>query len=91
MKYILMMNATKADFDRCAKWSQKDLRAQFAFMHAFNKELKDSGMLIAAEGLAFADASVDSTQNIVSGSPVAALPRRQPTTVSRQTMVQPMH
>ena len=53
MKYILMMTGTKAQFDWYAKWPQEDLQAQFAFMHAFNKELKDSGVLVAAEGLAF--------------------------------------
>ncbi len=55
MKYILMMNATKADFDWYAKWSKEDLQANFAFMRAFNKELKDSGKLVATEGLAFPD------------------------------------
>jgi hypothetical protein len=53
MKYILMMNGTKADFDWYAKWSKKDLEAHFAFMHAFNKELKDAGVFVAAEGLGF--------------------------------------
>ena len=55
MKYILMMTGTKADFDWYTKWSKEDLAAQFAFMQAFNKELKDSGVLVAAEGLAFPD------------------------------------
>jgi len=55
MKYILMMTGTKADFDWYAKWPKKDLEAQFAFMHDFNKDLKDSGRLVAAEGLAFPD------------------------------------
>jgi len=55
MKYILMMTGTKAQFDWYAKWSKQDLQANFAFMHAFNKELKDSGVLVAAEGLAFPD------------------------------------
>ena len=55
MKYMLMMSGTKADFDWYAKWSKQDLQAHFAFMHAFNKELKDSGALVAAEGLAFPD------------------------------------
>jgi hypothetical protein len=53
MKYILMMNGTKADFDWYAKWSKEDLQAHTAFMHAFNKELKDSGMWVSAEGLGF--------------------------------------
>jgi hypothetical protein len=55
MKYILMMTGTKADFDWYVKWSKQDLQAHFAFMHAFNKELKDSGTFVAAEGLAFPD------------------------------------
>src|SRR5215471_19515396 len=55
MKYILMMNGTKADFDWYSKWSKQDLMAQMAFMHAFNKELKDAGVLVAAEGLATPD------------------------------------
>jgi hypothetical protein len=55
MKYMLMMTATKADFDWYSQWSKEDLQAQFAFMHAFNKELKDAGALVAAEGLAFPD------------------------------------
>ena len=53
MKYILMMSGTKAGFDWYASWSKKDLQAQFAFMHAFNKELRESGKLVATEGLAF--------------------------------------
>ena len=55
MKYILMMSATKAGFDWYAKWPKKDLQANFAFMHAVNKELKDAGKLVATEGLAFPD------------------------------------
>src|SRR6266851_5262860 len=55
MKYILMMTGTKADFEWYAKWSKEDLQANFAFMRAFAKELKDSGTFVAAEGLAFPD------------------------------------
>jgi hypothetical protein len=55
MKYILMMSATKAGFEWYAKWPKQDLQANSAFMHAFNKELKDAGKLVAAEGLAFPD------------------------------------
>ncbi len=51
MKYILMMNATKANFDEYAKWSKKDLEANAAFMRAFSKELKDQGVFVATEGL----------------------------------------
>ena len=55
MKYILMMTATKSDCEWYMKWSPEDLQAQFAFMHNFNKELKDAGALVSAEGLAFPD------------------------------------
>ena len=58
MKYILMMNATKADFEWYAKWPKEDLQANFAFMRTFNKELKDSGVLVATEGLAWPDQAV---------------------------------
>lgn len=53
MKYILMMTGTKADFDWFTKWPKHDLEANFAFMHSFNKELKDAGVLVSNEGLAF--------------------------------------
>ncbi|MCM3902405.1 MAG: YciI family protein [Pyrinomonadaceae bacterium] len=58
MKYILMMNATKADFDWYAKWPKEDLQANFAFMRAFSKELKDSGVFVSTEGLAWPDQAV---------------------------------
>ena len=55
MKYILLMTGTKADFDWFATWSKEDLQANFAFMRAFSKELKDSGVFVASEGLAWPD------------------------------------
>ena len=55
MKYILMMTGTKADCDWYASWSKEDLQANFAFMRAFSKELKDSGSFVSTEGLAFPD------------------------------------
>jgi hypothetical protein len=55
MKYILMMSGTKADFAWFMNWSKPDLQAHFAFMQAFNKELKETGAFVAAEGLAFPD------------------------------------
>jgi hypothetical protein len=51
MKYILMMNGTKANWDEYAKWSKKDLEANVAFMRAFSKQLKDDGVFVATEGL----------------------------------------
>ena len=55
MKYILMLMGTKAEYDWYSKWSPQDYEAQAAFMRDFHKELKDSGVLVAAEGLAFPD------------------------------------
>jgi hypothetical protein len=55
MKYILMMSGTKADFDWYFKWSKQELQAYSAFMHNFNKELKDAAVLVLAEGLALPD------------------------------------
>jgi len=55
MKYILMMTGTKAKFNSFAKWSKEDLRANVAFMRAFSKELKDSGVFVSTVGLAFPD------------------------------------
>jgi hypothetical protein len=55
MKYMLLMTGRKTDFDSYVKWPKETLQAHFAFMHAFNKELKDSGVFVAAEGLAFPD------------------------------------
>src|SRR5215475_10899302 len=64
-----MMSGTKADFDWYATWSKQDLEAHSAFMHAFNKELKDSGVLVAAEGLAFPD-QAKMVRAAVDGTPV---------------------
>jgi len=55
MKYILMMHGNKANWDAYAKWSKEDLQRNVAFMRAFNKELKDSGVFVATEGLAWPD------------------------------------
>jgi hypothetical protein len=51
MKYILMMNGKKSDFEGYARWSKEDLQANVAFMRSFSKELKDSGVFVASEGL----------------------------------------
>ena len=51
MKYILMMNGKKSDFEGYASWSKEDLQANVAFMREFSKELKDSGVFVASEGL----------------------------------------
>jgi hypothetical protein len=55
MKFILMMNANKADWDAYAKWSKEDLQRNMAFMRNFSKELKESGAFVATHGLAWPD------------------------------------
>jgi hypothetical protein len=55
MKYILMMSATKATCEWFANWPKEALQANFEFMRAFSKELKDSGAFVATEGLAWPD------------------------------------
>lgn len=54
MKYMLMMNTMKAG-QGVPGWPKKDLQAHVAFMMNFVKELRESGELVAAEGLAFPD------------------------------------
>src|SRR5262245_34922107 len=55
MKYILLMNATKEVFDWYSKWPKEDLKANIVFMRQIGKELRESGVLVASEGLAFPD------------------------------------
>jgi hypothetical protein len=52
MKYMLMMNTMKAG-QGVPAWPKKDLQAHVAFMMSFVKELRETGELVAAEGLAF--------------------------------------
>jgi hypothetical protein len=52
MKYILMMNCPTNGYESFGSWPQKDLRAHIGFMMDLNKELKDAGLLVSAEGLA---------------------------------------
>jgi hypothetical protein len=54
MKYILMMNTMKAG-QSIPQWPGKDFQAHIAFMKNLNKELRDSGELVLAEGLSFPD------------------------------------
>jgi hypothetical protein len=54
MKYIVMMNTMRAGRG-VPQWAQKDLQAHIAFMIGLNKELRQSGELVSAEGLSFPD------------------------------------
>lgn len=58
MKYMLLMSAPKEAFEWYSKWPKEDLQANIAFMRNFNKELKESGVLVGAEGLAWPDQAV---------------------------------
>lgn len=55
MKYILMMNTMRADSPAFPEWSKKDIQTHIAFMFNLNKELRESGELVSAEGLSFPD------------------------------------
>jgi len=57
MKYILMMNSLKAGHENpgILGWAKQDIEAHIAFMHKLNKELKDAGEFVLAEGLSFPD------------------------------------
>jgi hypothetical protein len=52
MKYLLMMNGTKAGVDHYKKWAEKDVQAHFAYLHALNQELKECGQFVATQALA---------------------------------------
>jgi hypothetical protein len=54
MKYILMMNTMRAGSGGL-DWPKQDLQALTAFMRRLNKELRESGELVSAEGLSFPD------------------------------------
>ncbi len=51
MKYILMMNGTKAGVDSYRAWSKQDVEAHFAYLKRLNCELAESGELVANEPL----------------------------------------
>jgi hypothetical protein len=57
MKYILMMNTMKAGHQNAGilAWAKEDIEAHIAFMHKLNKELKEAGEFVLAEGLSFPD------------------------------------
>jgi hypothetical protein len=58
MKFILMMGM-KADPESTSRgimtWPKKDIQAHIAFMMSLNKQLKEAGELVSAEGLAWPD------------------------------------
>jgi len=54
MRYMLMMHVPKAGWKTAGigTWPPDDVKAHIGFMHRFNKELRDAGVLVGAEGLA---------------------------------------
>lgn len=55
MKYMLMMNTPGGGPYQIARWPQQDIQAHIGFMKDFAKALRESGELVAAEGLAGPD------------------------------------
>src|SRR5260370_4139918 len=51
MKYILLMNGTKAGVDAYTAWPKQDIQAHFAFLKRLNQELSESGEFVASQGL----------------------------------------
>ena len=58
MKYMLLMSAPKEAFEWYSKWPKEDLQANMAFMRNISTELKDAGILIGTEGLAWPEQAV---------------------------------
>jgi hypothetical protein len=50
MKFMLHMNVPKGPY-QMQGWSQDDVKRMVGFMHQFNRELKEAGKLVTAEGL----------------------------------------
>ena len=58
MKFILMMGMKTDEESRSRgimTWPQEDIQAHIQFMLGFNKQLKEAGELVSAEGLAWPD------------------------------------
>ena len=52
MRYMLMMNTPRGTGDyQINDWSPEDFQAHIAFMHRYNKELKEAGEFVDAQGL----------------------------------------
>jgi hypothetical protein len=51
MKFMLMMQARKSDWESMGTWSPEDIKAHIEFMVALNKRLSAAGELVSAEGL----------------------------------------
>lgn len=52
MKYMLMINCPKTAYETFGAWPKEDLKRNIAFMIQIDKDLRASGELVYAEGLA---------------------------------------
>ena len=53
MKFMLMMHAPRGTGEyQINAWTPEDLQAHIAFMHRLNRQLKEAGEFVGAEGLA---------------------------------------
>jgi hypothetical protein len=53
MKFMLMMHAPRGDGDyQISSWKPEEFRAHIQFMKDLNKDLREAGELVGAEGLA---------------------------------------
>ena len=54
MKFMMMMHAPRAGWEEAGigTWPPADIRAHIAFMLRFNEQLRESGELVDAQGLA---------------------------------------
>jgi hypothetical protein len=52
MKYMLMMNTPRGGEYQIMSWPKQDIEAHIAFMIEFARQLRASGELVGAEGLA---------------------------------------
>ena len=55
MKYILLMNGTKAGVDTYLAWSKRDIDAHMGVLQSIHKELTESGEFLGTERLARPD------------------------------------
>lgn len=55
MKYILMMNGSKAGVDAYRAWSKSDIEAHFEFLKRLAKDLTNSGEFVTTDPLAGPD------------------------------------
>jgi hypothetical protein len=51
MKFMLIMQCTKKDFEALGGWSPAEFKAHIEFMLELHKELTSTGELVLAEGL----------------------------------------